>query len=84
MCQQADGDLSRQQATSLVSHQAAVAEKGSRREMSATTNRIHFGSYDDIIPWIMNASNINPSIHQQALDLLSIPAMSTELEKVFQ
>ena len=42
-----------------------------------------FASSHDIIPWIRSQSNPWPGIRQQALDLLSIPATSTELERVF-
>ena len=38
---------------------------------------------DDVIPWLLRAENTWPAMKQQALDLLSIPAMSAELERVF-
>ncbi len=37
----------------------------------------------DCIPWLRSRSNLWPGITQHALDLLSIPAMSAELERVF-
>lgn len=42
-----------------------------------------FNSPNSVIPWFLDPSNPWPAIKQQALDLLSIPAMSTELERVF-
>lgn len=44
---------------------------------------VKFNTPDAVIPWILSAENIWPGIKQQALDLLSIPAMSAELERVF-
>jgi hypothetical protein len=38
---------------------------------------------DSVIPWILGAENVWPGIKQHALGLLSIPAMSAELERVF-
>ncbi len=38
---------------------------------------------DAVIPWVLDPMNPWPGIRQQILDLLSIPAMSTELERVF-
>lgn len=42
-----------------------------------------FATPHDCIPWLRSPQNLWPSITQHALDLLSIPAMSTELERVF-
>lgn len=42
-----------------------------------------FDSPQNIIPWLRSQSNPWQGIKQMALDLLSIPAMSTELERVF-
>ena len=44
---------------------------------------VAFISADDVISWIFEGDNMSPSLRQQALDLLSIPAMSAELERVF-
>src|ERR1700755_2319312 len=38
---------------------------------------------DSVISWIISKDNRWPGIKQHALDLLSIPAMSAELERVF-
>jgi hypothetical protein len=45
--------------------------------------RTDFGTPHDCIPWLRSQANLWPGITQHALDLLSIPAMSTELERVF-
>lgn len=45
--------------------------------------QIHFSNNDDVIPWVLSQSNMDSGLKQQILDLLSIPAMSTELERVF-
>ena len=45
--------------------------------------QIDFLNADDIISWLIDTTNIEPGIKQQALDLLSIPGMSGELERVF-
>jgi hypothetical protein len=42
-----------------------------------------FNTPKAIIPWILSIKNIWPGIKQQALNLLLIPAMSAELERVF-
>jgi hAT family C-terminal dimerisation region len=42
-----------------------------------------FATPHDCIPWLRSQSNPWPGITQHALDLLSIPAMSAELERVF-
>ena len=42
-----------------------------------------FATPHNCIPWLRSQSNLWPSITQHALDLLSIPAMSAELERVF-
>jgi hypothetical protein len=44
---------------------------------------IVFPTVDGVINWVVEEGNMPPSIRQQALDLLSIPAMSAELERVF-
>jgi hAT family C-terminal dimerisation region len=44
---------------------------------------VAFLNADDVISWFINTTTISPGIKQQALDLLSIPAMSAELERVF-
>jgi hAT family C-terminal dimerisation region len=44
---------------------------------------VTFNTPEAIIPWILGIENMWPGIKQQALDLLSIPAMSAELERVF-
>jgi hypothetical protein len=36
-----------------------------------------------VIPWVLDPMNPWPGMRQQILDVLSIPAMSTELERVF-
>jgi hypothetical protein len=41
------------------------------------------GDNDAVIDWLIGPENLWPGIRQQALDLLSIPAMSSELERVF-
>ena len=38
---------------------------------------------EDLIAWWMRPSNPWKALHQQALDLLYIPAMSAEVERVF-
>ena len=38
---------------------------------------------DAVFPWVLDPMNPWPNMRQQILDLLSIPAMSTELERVF-
>ena len=43
----------------------------------------NFGTPHDCIPWLRSRANLFPGITQHALDLLSIPAMSAELERVF-
>lgn len=43
---------------------------------------IEFGDADAVITWVID-SNLRQGIKQQLLDLLSIPAMSAELERVF-
>jgi hypothetical protein len=47
--------------------------------------RVIFGSHDtnNVIDWLLGPENQFPGIRQQALDLFAIPAMSTELERVF-
>ena len=47
--------------------------------ISATPTRIN---NDHLLTW-WNAPHNNPALKQQALDLFSIPAMSTEIERVF-
>ena len=42
-----------------------------------------FGTPHDCIPWLRSRQNPWPGITQHALDLISIPAMSAELERVF-
>jgi hypothetical protein len=42
-----------------------------------------FATPHDCIPWLRSQSNPWPGVTQHALDLLSIPAMSAELERVF-
>ena len=42
-----------------------------------------FNSPEGVIPWFLDPSNPWPVIKQQALNLLSIPATLTELERVF-
>ena len=42
-----------------------------------------FATPHDCLPWLRSPQNLWPSITQHALDLLSIPAMSAELERVF-
>ena len=42
----------------------------------------NFGTRHDCIPWLRSRANLWPGITQHALDLLSIPAMSAELERV--
>lgn len=42
-----------------------------------------FGDDDNVISWILDSPSIPQSIKQQALDVLSIPATSAELERVF-
>jgi hypothetical protein len=42
-----------------------------------------FAETDGVIDWILKEGNMPTSVRQQALDLLSIPAMSAELERVF-
>ena len=46
-------------------------------------NPIAFPQADDVIKWIVKDGNLPRCVRQQALDLLSIPAMSAELERVF-
>jgi len=42
-----------------------------------------FATPHDCLPWLRSQQNLWPGITQHALDLLSIPAMSAELERVF-
>ena len=42
-----------------------------------------FDSPNSVIPWFLDPSNPWPVIKQQAINLLSIPVISTELERVF-
>ena len=42
-----------------------------------------FATPHDCLPWLRSPQNLWPGITQHALDLLSIPAMSAELERVF-
>ena len=44
---------------------------------------VEFASTWDCIPWLRGEKNPTPGIAQHALDLLCIPAMSAELERVF-
>lgn len=42
-----------------------------------------FHNADDVIPWVLSAENPWPAVKQQVLDVLSIPSMFAELERVF-
>ena len=42
-----------------------------------------FGTPHNCIPWLRSQVNLWPGITQHVLDLLPIPAMSAELERVF-
>jgi hypothetical protein len=44
---------------------------------------IIFENTDSVISWVLGPDNQWPAVRQQALDLLSIPATLTELERVF-
>jgi hypothetical protein len=44
---------------------------------------INFTSPDQVMPWVIDNTHIPASVRQHILDLLSIPAMSAELERVF-
>ena len=48
-----------------------------------TAPAIELGDSDAIFPWIRKSTTVATSIRQQCLDLLSIPAMSAECERVF-
>jgi hypothetical protein len=41
------------------------------------------GDHNAVIAWVLDPENPYPGLRQLQLDLLSIPAMSTELERVF-
>ena len=69
----------------LYIRQAQMPRQGVDDEFDAYINGppTIFGTPHDCIPWLRSQSNLWPGITQHALDLLSIPAMSAELERVF-
>ena len=48
-----------------------------------TAPAIELGDSDAIFSWLRKSASLPNSIRQQCLDLLSIPAMSVEVERVF-
>jgi hypothetical protein len=44
---------------------------------------INFNNRDALITWVAGDGDLPASLKQQLLDLLSIPVMSAELERVF-
>jgi hypothetical protein len=44
---------------------------------------INFNNRDALITWVTSDGDLPASLKQQLLDLLSIPAMSADLERVF-
>ena len=52
--------------------------------ISGSTTTYGTDSADSPISWLLGPENFFPGITQQAIDLLSIPAMSAELERCFR
>jgi hypothetical protein len=63
------------------SHEPLVSDDEFDRFINAII--VIFLNADDVFDWIQKENNVPPSIRQMLLDLLSIPAMSAELERVF-
>ncbi len=87
--------LSTQAQQQQIARQPSIVEQYLRQAQMPRIDHDEFDSYisgirtdfgassHDCIPWLRSRQNLYPGITQYALDLLSIPAMSAELERVF-
>ena len=62
---------------------SSTASKADNFDQYINASPVEFGSDYAIFTWLKKSVNISPSIRQHCFDLLSIPAMSAEIERVF-